>query len=377
VLLALAIGASVPLAAQTRDITAEAKWAERRVALVVGNGSYPTSPLRNPRNDARAMARALRDLGFEVLMREDLDDKAFRRAIEDFGDLLRGGGVGMFFFAGHGLQISGRNYLVPIDAQIRTERDVEIETIDLARVLARMEEARNRLNIVILDACRDNPFGRSFRSIARGLAATDAPTGTLIAYSTAPGRTARDGDGEHGVYTAELLKAMRVPGLRIEDVFKRVRQAVRQQTRDTQVPWEASSLEGDFVFMPTAAARVAVSPPPVAPAPPVLPAPPPASSPSGFQAFVGRWTEHWPGLPYNDTYVVTYVDGRLVVEAWHSGTRQSVSEVRLDGETLKFNHQTSGNEVPYEIRVRGRDELSVRAQGSSGWNDKIVWRRAK
>lgn len=198
----LVVFVAAAASAQTRDITLEAMRSKKRVALVIGNSAYPSSPLRNPVNDARAMAQTLRGLGFEVLAHQNLGEKAMKRAIEEFGDRLRGGGVGLFFYAGHGIQTAGRNYLVPTDAQIRTERDVEIEAIDVARVLARMEEARNRLNIVVLDACRDNPFGRSFRSSARGLSAIDAPSGTLIAYATAPGRLARDGEGASSISSA-------------------------------------------------------------------------------------------------------------------------------------------------------------------------------
>jgi hypothetical protein len=239
----------VPLQAAPPAVVIESMRTEKRVALVIGNGAYQhTSPLRNPVNDARAMAATLRALGFEVLARENAGQKDMKRAVDDFGDRLRGGGVGIFYYAGHGLQVEGRNYLVPTDAQIRNEREVELEGIDVARVLARMEQARNRLNIVVLDACRDNPFARSFRSSSRGLAAIDAPSGTLIAYATSPGRLARDGEGANGLYTGELLLAMRQPELRLEDVFKRVRQAVRVKTSGDQIPWEASSVEGDFYF---------------------------------------------------------------------------------------------------------------------------------
>ncbi len=264
---ALVLAAAAVAGAQSRDIGVEGMRSEKRVALVVGNAAYPSSPLRNPVNDARAMAQTLRALGFEVLARENAGEKDLKRAIEEFGDRLRGGGVGLFFYAGHGIQVGGRNYLVPVDAQIRTERDVEIEAIDAARVLARMDEARNRLNIVVLDACRDNPFGRSFRSSARGLAAIDAPSGTWIAYATSPGKLARDGEGANGLYTGELLQAMRQPGLKLEDVFKRVRQAVRTKTKGEQIPWEASSVEGDFFFALPRTASATPQPVPAPPAP--------------------------------------------------------------------------------------------------------------
>jgi hypothetical protein len=233
---------------------APAAWAqgdakpERRLALVIGNGAYPTSPLRNPTNDARALAVALKTLGFEVTAHENLGQREMRRAILEFGTRLREGGVGLFYFAGHGVQVNGRNYLVPVDAAIASEAEVEVEALDVASVLARMDTARNRVNLVILDACRDNPFARSFRSTTRGLAAIDAPSGTLIAYATAPGRVARDGEGANGLYTGELLRALQAPGLRVEEVFKRVRQSVLERSAGDQVPWESSSLVGDFLF---------------------------------------------------------------------------------------------------------------------------------
>jgi len=260
-LLAVALAALLAGPAQAQAPAADAARGEKRIALVIGNGAYPSAPLRNPARDARGMGAALREQGFEVTLLENAGQKETRRAVNEFGKKLRDGGVGLFYYAGHGLQVNGRNYLVPVDAAIDDESEVEIEAVDVGSVLSRMDTARNRLNIVILDACRDNPYARSFRSPVRGLASIDAPSGTLIAYATAPGRVARDGTGANGLYTGELLRAMGVPGLRIEDVFKRVRQSVQQQTGGEQVPWESSSLVGDFVFAPQAvAAARAIAP---------------------------------------------------------------------------------------------------------------------
>lgn len=221
---------------------------EQRVALVIGNSAYESAPLRNPVNDARAMSKVLRGLGFEVTEKENLTQKEMKKEIQAFGQRIQKGGVGLFYFAGHGMQVNGRNYLIPVGAQIEHEKQVEYEAVDVGNVLAEMDYARNRLNIVILDACRDNPFARSFRSSAMGLAGINAPTGTLVAYATAPGSVAVDGAGENGLYTGEVIKAMTVPGMKIEDVFKQVRSAVREATQGRQVPWESSSLEGDFYF---------------------------------------------------------------------------------------------------------------------------------
>lgn len=221
----------------------------KRVALVVGNSDYLIGPLKNPVNDARAMKTALEKTGFEVLYYENITNKDnFTRAVRTFGQKLQNGEVGLFYFAGHGLQVKGINYLVPIKAEVLSEPEVEFECLDVGFVLAQMEAANNRMNIVILDACRNNPFARSFRSADRGLATMMAPTGTLIAYATAPGSVAADGDGSNGLYTEKILKQITKPGLKIEEVFKNVRAEVVQVSNNRQVPWESSSLIGDFYF---------------------------------------------------------------------------------------------------------------------------------
>ena len=181
-----------------------------------------------------------------------------KQAIRDFGEKLEnGGGVGLFYFAGHGLQAEGQNYLVPIGARIKKPLDIELESVKLQRVLNEMEFAKNRLNIVVLDACRDNPYAGAYRERERGnatsglAAPTRAPIGTFIAYSTAPGMAASDGKGQHGLYTEELLKALDyAEGMKLEDVFKKVRSKVRQRSKGRQIPWENSSVEGDFYFLP-------------------------------------------------------------------------------------------------------------------------------
>ncbi len=221
---------------------------EKRVALVIGNGNYRTIPLANSVNDATDIGRALEKTGFSVTVRTDLDQKGMKVAIRTFGEAIRNGSVGLFYFAGHGVQVGGRNYLIPVDAVIEKEGDVDVEGVDLNAVLAQMEQAGNRLNIVILDACRDNPFARGFRTTGGGLAAVDAPAGTFIAYATSPGRTASDGTGRNGLYTAELLSAIGQPGLPIEEVFKQVRSNVRMKSGGKQIPWDASSIEGSFFF---------------------------------------------------------------------------------------------------------------------------------
>ncbi len=222
--------------------------AEQKVALVIGNGAYAAAPLRNPVNDATAMAAKLGALGFDVILRTDVSQREMTRAFSQFGQKLASGAIALFYFSGHGIQVQGRNFLVPVDADIKTEASVRTEGVDVELLLHQLGGAR--LSIVILDACRNNPFERRFRGSTGGLAQMDAPTGTLIAYATAPGRTADDGPGKNGLYTTELLSALDVPGLAVEDVFKQVRIKVLKASAHQQVPWESSSLTGEFAFRP-------------------------------------------------------------------------------------------------------------------------------
>ncbi|HWS85548.1 MAG TPA: caspase family protein [Pyrinomonadaceae bacterium] len=247
--LALSLTPATSHSQEQRKLSLTSAPAEQRVALVIGNSAYTAAPLKNPVNDARDIAQILRDLGFDVIHREDLNQTDMKKAIRAFGEKIKNGGVGLFYYAGHGVQVKGVNYLVPVDAKIESEEEVEYESVDAGFVLAQMESARNRMNIMILDACRNNPFARSFRSGSRGLAQMDAPSGTLIAYSTAPGSVASDGTERNGLYTQEFLKNLRTPGLGLEDVFKRVRVSVRSLTQGKQTPWESSSLTGDFYFV--------------------------------------------------------------------------------------------------------------------------------
>ncbi len=231
--------------------------AAKKVALVIGNGAYPEAPLKNPPNDARAIAATLKRQGFEVLLKENASKAQMNDIVADFGEKLAEGDTALFFFAGHGMQVQGRNYLIPTDARITSEQRVRLETLDVEAVLDQMAAARARVSMVILDACRNNPFERRFRSIGGGLAQINAPEGTMIAYATSPGKVAADGDGSNGLYTQELLKALGQPGLKVEDVFKHVRIGVARASNGLQVPWEASSLTGDFYFNPPPPASAA------------------------------------------------------------------------------------------------------------------------
>ncbi|MBX3717852.1 MAG: caspase family protein [Burkholderiales bacterium] len=247
------------LAAALATVSGLPARAERKIALVIGNAAYPTAPLRNPVNDAKAMAARLQALGYDVALHTDVAQRDFTRAVSRFGQRLAPGSVALFYYAGHGMQVRGRNFLVPVDADIQSEASARSEAVDLDLVLEQL--GPTRLAMVILDACRNNPFEGRFRSSGgSGLAQVDAPKGTLLAYATAPGKVASDGEGSHGLYTAELLKAMDLPGAKVEEVFKAVRVNVIKATAGAQVPWESSSLTGDYFFRPAVAARPAAEP---------------------------------------------------------------------------------------------------------------------
>lgn len=224
---------------------------EARLALVIGNGMYKEGALRNPPQDARLMAKTLRGLGFDVIERINADQKTMRRAVSDFGQKLEqagGNAVGMVYYAGHGIQSQGRNFLIPVNAEIRGEADLKIEAVEAAEILGTMDVAKARLNFVVLDACRNNPFARSFRSANRGLARMDAPEGTLIAYATRPGDVAADGDGANSPYTTALAKALTTPGLPVTELFIQVRNEVIAATGRKQTPWEEGGLTAQYFF---------------------------------------------------------------------------------------------------------------------------------
>jgi len=224
-----------------------------RIALVIGNGAYRNvTPLKNPPNDATLLAATLRKLGFEVTVGTDKSQREMKQLIREFGERLRGGGgVGLFYFAGHGAQARGHNYLVPVDAEIQTEADLEDVAVDVNYVLNMMDDAQNALNIVILDACRNNPFARSFRSAEEGLAQVKAPTGTLIAYATAPDSIAADGGGANSPYAEELTKQIQVSGVLLETMFRRVAEQVSSRSGGRQEPWFSANVKGDFYFTNT------------------------------------------------------------------------------------------------------------------------------
>jgi uncharacterized caspase-like protein len=221
---------------------------EKRYALVIGNKEYKVGPLPNAVNDASDLAELLKQKNFEVQKVIDGTRLEMRNAIRDFANKLVTGGVGLFYYSGHGVQVDGDNFLVPIDADYEYKEEVPDVCVNVSYILRFMETSNNRLNILILDACRNSPFKSFSRSGEKGMVRLEAPTGSIVAYSTAPGFTASDGAGRNGLYTSKLMKYMNVPGMKIEDIFKQVRIEVSKESKQKQIPWESNSLMGDFYF---------------------------------------------------------------------------------------------------------------------------------
>ena len=248
----------LPLIAQAKETTDRGiviVEPERRVALLIGNSAYWHTPvLKNAANDADDMAGVLGRKGFEVTLRKDAGHAEMEKAIREFGKSIQHATVGFFFYAGHGLQVNGTNYLVPVDADIEAEDEIRFKAVDANFILSKMESAGNFMNIMVLDACRVNPYAK-FRSISQGLAQMDSPRGSLIVYATSPGRVAQDGDGRNGVFTKHFLSKMDIPGLEIREMLSQVRASVEKETEMRQTPWELSSLTGRFYFTPPAAQR--------------------------------------------------------------------------------------------------------------------------
>lgn len=246
------------------EVLAQSAGAQKRVALVVGNGRYPEVPLNNPEHDARLIAQTLRSLGFEVAEHQNLTARDFKRVLREFARRMDDDSVAsVFYYAGHGVQIDGRNYLLPVDIALRDEAEVRDESIDLQdTLLSRVDRVRPRARIFIIDACRNDPFGDKARTSRRasGLAEMAAP-GALIAFSAAPGSVAEDGPaGGNSVYTRYLAAEMRSPGVDVEDMLKAVRIKVLRDTQQRQIPWVNTSMVVNFAFNPSAAANVAAAP---------------------------------------------------------------------------------------------------------------------
>ena len=242
--------------------------AQKRVALVVGNAAYSNAAeLANPTNDANDMAAALEAVGFAVILALDVDKRAFDEKVREFSAALEDADDAVFFYAGHGLQVAGQNYLIPIDATLETERDLDFEALPLGFVLRQMELAReSKTNVVFLDACRDNPLARNLArsmgtrsaAIGRGLAQIKTGVGTFIAFSTQPGNVALDGEGRNSPFAAALIGRIAEPGLTLAGMMIGVRNEVLENTDGKQVPWDHSALTGDFYFNPSGTHKPAV-----------------------------------------------------------------------------------------------------------------------
>ena len=224
---------------------------QNRVALVIGNSAYRHAPpLANPVNDARDIAAALTATGFTVVAVEDADYRQLNKAVKDFTRRIKSNGIALVYYSGHGVQVDGENYLIPVDADIEDQDEVRYKSVPLGYLMTKLNAKSAAVNLVVLDACRNNPFADSARGLRRGLAPINAPSGTLVAYATAPGKVAVDGRGGNSPYTGSLARHIRESGVKIEDTFKKVRYDVNRDTGGKQIPWESSSLFEDFYFVP-------------------------------------------------------------------------------------------------------------------------------
>ncbi len=292
--------------------------AEKRVALVIGNGAYKHAPaLANPKNDAEGMTAALKRMKFEVVSGVDLDKPALERLLRDFAQRIEGADVALVFYAGHGLQVHGRNYFVPVDSKLERESDLDFEAVPL-ELLQRLMEQGQRTNIIVLDACRDNPLARNLArsmgtrsvGIGRGLGQAQAGVGTLIVYATQPGNVALDGQAKNSPFTEALLKHIEAPGLEVRLVVSRVRQAVIAATKGKQVPWDSSSLVGEVYLAAMPAAPE--STPPAATDAPRGPAP-------------EQETVFWQSIQNSKSAA----DFKAYLERYPNGTFAALAKIRL------------------------------------------------
>ena len=312
---------------------------ESRVALVIGNAAYRGTPLRNPVNDATDMAGALRELGFTVIAVTDAGQRKMEEAIEEFRRKLMNTEVGLFYYSGHGCQLDGQNYLIPIGENIRSATDIKYKCVHVGQVLGKMEEADNRVNIVIMDACRDNPF-RGFKSIHRGLSIVEASRGTVIAYATSPCSVAEDGTGRNGTYTKHLLKNIKSEGIPVERTFKEVARGVESETDRKQTPWISSSLTGDFYFKPSSSR-------PPSPRPPAVPEPSPRAG--------EIWREPKTGMEFVWVPGGCYKMGSPPGERWRKDNEGPVQEVYVDGFWMGKSEVTNGQYRMYRSNHNSGD----------------------
>lgn len=220
----------------------------KRLALVIGNAAYKNRPLSSPKNDADDMSTTLKKFGFEVIDVRDANLSEMRKAVREFGNRLMNYDVGLVYYSGHGIEVKGRNFFLPVSEDIRHEDEVADQALDANLILEKMASANKNVNILIVDACRNNNLAAKYKSKTVGLAAMEAPKGTIVAFSTSPGKVAEDGKSRNSPYTKYLLKEMIVPNRPIESVFKATRRGVLEETRGRQTPWENTSLSGEFYF---------------------------------------------------------------------------------------------------------------------------------
>ncbi len=254
-LVLMLLAALIPLAAAERGFVPKRRAAADYVALVIGNGTYPDMPLANPVNDAADVGKAFESIGFQVQMVTDSDKAQMLRAIQAFGERLPKAKAAVFYYAGHGVQVNGSNWLLPVARQageiINREDEVRLRAVDANEVLVAMERAKVPVAMIVLDACRNNPFKSAGRSGVKGLAQLDAPPGSLIVYATSPGQVASDGNGRNSPFTQAFLAQLLVPGQDVDAMLRNVRKAVQKSTGGVQVPWSASSMTESFTFVPS------------------------------------------------------------------------------------------------------------------------------
>jgi uncharacterized caspase-like protein len=314
--------------------------ADRRIALVVGNSNYQSvAPLSNPRNDAVLIAETLRKVGFVLIGNRaqlDLDKASFDKAIQTFGNELTGADVALFYYAGHGVQIRNVNYLVPVSANPVKEADVDFQMVDVTLILRQMEGSGTKLNLVVLDACRNNPFGgRGLRATESGLAQVRAPEGTLLSYATQPGNVALDGTGNNSPYSAALAQTMLKPGLDIFQTFNQVGLQVKRATGGSQQPWVSSSpIDGSFYFVRQTPNEPVTAAPQMSPAPnsPELAAPvrPAAAAPSLAQRATAFVVEDMTQSQGSTTDFLNYARKALYDRVDYYGKSTARAEVLKD-----------------------------------------------
>ena len=318
--------------------------AEPRSALVIGNAGYSFGPLANPTHDATDMAAALRGAGFEVLLKTDATQRDMVESIRTFGDMLkRKGGVGLFFFSGHGVQANGENYIVPLDAVGTGDSEFKRSAVSAGQIVDAMAAARNGLNMIVLDACRTNPFTHT----TQGLSRIDTNASLFVSYATSPGSVALDGAGRNSPYTENLVRAIGVPDIPLEQTFKRTLKGVYQETQGHQTPWISSSFFGDFYFTPgrTSAAQPQIA---AGPAASNTPARPPTLT--GIYRAAGRNPD---GSNYTGMVTINQNGDRFRFKWWIDGETYTGTG-QLAGKMLVVNW---GDTKPIVYTFAGSDRL--------------------